>query len=295
MDRQILILITAGFRLDNLYSIAKTININYDKYSEYFDIYWLICVDQFNRFGNIDKCINYLKCTNIKYKIVNSGLNQEKNYGGALYNEPLQYLVETELNNSDNCWVYVLDDDNIVHPYFYDMFKVCLDNNFYDNKEIITTQTKFHVGHIRDINDYTFNTNNVRENKPVKIRTSEYGLFDPSGVILKYNIIKKYGMYSNEYLYDWYWLNPLLEKEYDNIIWYNYYQNSYGRHIVHTYHNGLITQDMIEPFKDKEDNVVDVIFYNQNIEYPISISILSKENQKKIYNIIENEIKKLKE
>ena len=278
-----LILITAAYRLDNLLQIAKSININYDKYNEIFNIYWLICKDQYNGFGNIQKTIEYLNTTNIKYDIIDSGLPNQKNYGGDLFNYPLQNFVKD--NNLNNPWIYILDDDNIVHPNLYKIFNICLKNDFY-NKEIITTINKWDLGHNREINKEIFllqNTNGL---------VQEWFLFDPSSVILKYNIVQKYNFYSNEFLYDFNWLNfKVLINEQDNIIWFNEYEYSYGRHIVGTYHNGLINNENINELTNNIDNLnIDILLSNLDIERPQNIPILKKETKEKILELIKQDI-----
>ena len=284
-NKQTLILMTGSYRLDHLLHIAKTININYDEYFNYFNIYWLICKDQYNEYGNIDKTLDYLNKTNINYNIKNSGKPNQPNYGGDLFNIPLQEFIEE--NQLDNPWVYILDDDNIIHPNLYKIFKICLDNNFYGNKEIITTINKWDLGHNREINKEIYLLQNTQG------LIQEWFLFDPSQVILKYNIIQKYGFYSNELLYDYYWLNfPVIASEIENTIWFNEYEYSYGRHVVGTYHNGLVKQEDIEEFLKCDINNlnIDILFSNLNIERPKNIPILSQDIKEKVIQLIKQEI-----
>jgi len=280
-----LILITGAYRLDNLLNIAKNINQYYDKYSNLFNIYWLICKDQYNGFGNIELTIDYLNNTNIKYKIIKTGKPNQPNYGGDLFNEPLkQFVNEYKL---DNPWVYILDDDNIIHPNLLKIFQVCLENNFFGNKEIITTINKWHCGHNREINKEIF----LLPSPSGWIY--EWFLFDPSSVILKYNIIEKYGFVSNEFLYDFNWLNfKVIGNEINNTIWFNEYENSYGRHIVGSYHNCLVKQEDIQKLSDVniDDLNVDILLSNFDIEYPQNVPILSSETKRKILELIKQEI-----
>lgn len=283
--KETLILLTAALRFNNLIDIAKSININYDYYNSIFNIKWLICKDQYNGFGDINKVINYLNTTNIDYVIMNSGKPNQKNYGGSLFNEPLQQYVKE--NNLNNPWVYILDDDNIIHPNFYKIFEICLDNGFYGNKEILTTINKWHCGHNREINKEICLLPNHKE------FIQEWFLFDPSAVILRYNIIKKYGYVADDFLYDFNWLNlRVIRYEQDNIIWFNEYEYSYGRHVVGTYHNGLIKYSNIEELLNSNiDNLnIDILLANLDIECPKNIPILKPETKKKIIELIKQDI-----
>ena len=280
-----LILITGAYRLNNLVKIAKTINYRYNKFINKFDIRWLICKDQYNSIGNINDVINYLSITNINYKIIESGKSGQSNYGGDLFNNPLIQYIKQE--NLDNPWIYILDDDNILHPRLFEIFSTCIDNGFFDNKEIITTTNKWHCGHNREIDKNIF----LLQNRNHWIQ--EWFLFDPSSVILKYSIIEKYGFFSNEFLYDFNWLNlNVLSHEYYNIIWFHDYDYSFGRHLVGTYHNGLVDKKEIDKFKDIDNLNIDIILYDNDVELPQMVPILSEESKQKIKDIIYEEINK---
>ena len=284
--KETLILITAALRLDNLIHIAKSINKYYNDYTKYFDIYWIICKDQYNGFGSLDNAIKYLNDTNIQYKIYNSGKPSQKNYGGDLFNEPLISFVDEY--NLDNPWVYILDDDNIIHPRLFKVFKICCENDFYGNKEIISTINKWHCGHNREISaDSIF--------RPINKTNfiDEWGLHDPSQVILRYSIIKKYNYYDCNELYDFYWLNiPILFKELENnnIIFYNDY-DAHGRHIVSSYHNGLVTKEQINNFLNENisDINIDILLQTDNVELPQNIPILNDNIKHKIIKLIKEE------
>ncbi len=285
--KETLILLTACYRFDNLLYIAKSININYDLYNNDFNIIWLICKDNNNGYGDIDKAIDYLKTTNIHYYIKDSGKPNQKNYGGDMFNLPLISLVN-ELS-LDNPWIYILDDDNIVHPNIYKIFKLCLDNNFYDDKQAIATINKWNLGHNREMYEANYLIND--RNSFIQ----EWHILDPSAVILRYSIVQKYGMYSNDFLYDFYWLNLIvLSNEGNNIIWPNMYENSFGRHIVGSYHNGLVNNyEQIKELVDKLDTTaMDILLSNLDIECPQNIPILSLEAKEKIINIIKEDILK---
>ena len=283
--KETLILLTGSMYWDNLIDVAKSINIKFDEYNNIFDIKWIICLDQYNGHGKYDNCIEYLKTTNIDYKIYKSGKPNQKNYGGSLFNEPLQQYVKE--NNLNNPWVYILDDDNIVHPNLYRIFNICLENDFYGRKEIITTINKWDTGHNREINREIYLIKNSND------LIQEWFLFDPSQVILRYSIIEKYDFILDDLLYDFYWLNmPTIENEQDNTIWFNEYEHSYGRHIIGTYHDGLVKYSNIEELVNSNiDNLnIDILLANLDIECPKNIPILKSETKKKIIELIKQDI-----
>ena len=286
--KETLILLTGTYRFNNLIHICKTIEDQYNKYIDKFDIRWLICKDKYNGFGDIEKFIAYINNTEINYQIIDTGKPNKPNYGGDLFNVPLfQYVQEQQLKNP---WVYVLDDDNILHPILLDIFERCLDNEFYEGKEIITTINKWHVGHNREIDKDIF----LKPTENDFIR--EWFIFDPSAVILRYSVIERHGFFSNEFLYDFYWLNfKVLDKEKENIIWFNDYDHSFGRHIVGSYHNCLVKEKDIERFENIDTLNIDICLYDTNIEAPQLVPMLSNESKEKILNIIREEINRYEE
>lgn len=281
-----LLLVTGTYRLYNLIKITKSINKYYDEYINKFNIEWLICIDQIHATGNIDDVINYLKTTNIKYNISYININKDKIYGGDLFNSSLEYFVMT---NNVNPWVYILDDDNLLHPSLFNTFNVCLNNSFYNNKEIILLTLKWDDTYIREINENTLgipDKNNFIEGEH---------MIDPSAVILKFNIIKKYGMFSNIYLYDFKWLNPLIreEQKLNNVIFYHYY-SGYDKGYVNSYHNAIRDLDNIKSYNENINNlIIDVHFSNMDvIKHSAYVPILSNNIKEKIYQLVLDELKK---
>lgn len=279
-----LLLITGTYRLYNLVKIAKSINKYYDEYSNKFNILWIISIDQNHAIGNINNVINYLQNTNIKYKIIYINVNNDKTYGGDLFNTVLEDYV---INSNVNPWVYILDDDNLLHPSLFNTFNVCLDNSFYDNKEIILLTLKWDDTYIREINEDILG---VRDKN--NFLQGEH-IIDPSAIIMKYSIIKKYGMFSNEYLYDFYWLNPLLQKEQklNNIIYYHYY-SGYDKGYVNAYHNGIRDIDNIKSYNEDINNlIIDVHVSNMDVtKHSAYVPILSNNIKEKIYKLILEEL-----
>jgi hypothetical protein len=279
-----LILMTGTYRLDNLLKIAKSINKYYNEYISKFNIIWLITIDKTHAIGNIENTIEYLNSTNIHYNISYVNINKDKVYGGDLFNDTLKQYV---LENNINPWVYVLDDDNLLHPSLFNTFNICLNNSFYGNKEIILLTLKWDDTYIREINEDILG---VSDNK--NFIQGEH-MIDPSATILRYNILKKYGMFPPIYLYDFKWLNPFLWKEQklNNIIFYHYY-SGYDKGYVNAYHNGIRDIDNIKSYNEDINNlIIDVHVSNMDVtKHSAYVPILSNNIKEKIYKLILEEL-----
>ena len=286
--KETLILLTGAYRFDNLIHVCKSIENLYNIYIDKFDIRWLICKDQYNGFGDFQGFIDYVNNTNINYCVIDTGKPNQKNYGGDLFNEPLkQYVSEENLNDP---WVYVLDDDNIVHPRLFEIFETCINNNFYGNKQVITTINKWNCGHNREIDSSIF----ILPDRSNFIR--EWFLFDPSALIVKYSILEKYEFFPARFLYDFEWMNlKLLYGEYTNTIWYTDYDggnNALGRHLIGSYHNALAHCENIDEYKNCNNLNLEVMLYDSSINTPLMIPVLDKETKEKIIDLIYKETEK---
>lgn len=133
---QDIIFITATLRLDNLEYLAKSIKKAKLANPE-FRIHWAICIDRYNAYsqpfaggdplsiGKVedDKLTmlaqdigqEYLDNNRIEGSVFFSGKPNQPNYGGDIFNGPLHFLKEQKFRDS-NPLVYILDDDNLVHP-----------------------------------------------------------------------------------------------------------------------------------------------------------------------------------
>ena len=281
-ERQTLILMTGCYRFDNLFHIAKTININYDKYFQRFHIYWLICKDIYNGFGNLNPTIDYLNTTHINYTIKDTGLPNQKNYGGSLFNKPLQEFVEE--NNLNNPWVYILDDDNIFHPNLYYTFNLCINNDNFKNKSGIILTKRSATTHVHEMYEANIcqylQSNNFR-----------YIWFtpDPSQVILRYNLLKENGFYADKSEYDYLSIVPIIENNKQNMIYYNDYYG-FMTDKINAYHNCLRTLNELDRFKEYDELCVDVNLQSNQENTPLNFPILSEEAKQKILNIIKEDL-----
>ena len=119
-------------------------------------------------------------------------------------------------------------------------------------------------------------------------------MVDTSAIIMKYSIIKKYGMFSNEYLYDFDWINPLLWEENDlnNIIFYVNYSFDYNAHYVNSYHNAIKDINNIESYDEDINNlIIDVHIQDMDIrKHATYVPILSNNIKEKIYELVLKEL-----
>lgn len=296
-----LILLTALYRFDNLLLLAKIVKKYVYDYSHFLDIHWLICKDAYNGVGNLDEFFEYIsqpEQQNINWTMYDSGTPAKENYGGALFNIPLQDYVEN-FKNLNNPWIYILDDDNILHPNIFETLKIFIYEN--RNEEVILLNCRFDEGFVR-----MFNKDNL--NIPGRSGWIEgIHMADPSCVIMKYNIIKKHGFVSDEFYYDFHWLGELINKELseNNIFTAQelvvYLDKFYFAEVVNSYHNHLnfIKDDKkINEIEEKGLNniCIDINFiskYTKSIFKTANFPILSTKAKEKIINIIKDEIKDL--
>ena len=144
-----LVLLTACLRFRNLYDIAKSIHDNMEDTS--LNILWVIVFDinnindmELQDFlpGFTERMSEY----GIKYELTMSGNQNQKNYGGDMFNQPL-IRIKSTLFRDKNAFVYILDDDNIIHPFLFKRIeKIASINNGEDKIYVLTC-----VGHYGEI------------------------------------------------------------------------------------------------------------------------------------------------
>lgn len=291
-----LILIIAAYRFNNLISVLRNIDRYYEKYSQKFDIYIVICKDKLNNIGSFDAAYEFLNNSSMNWLALESGHIKRTeqntgNYGGDIMNEPLKFAVD-EYFKLNNPWVYILDDDNIIHHDFFDMFLYVLDmmkvNE--DYKDILIMNMALQDGLIKEIYPYALVDEHLNSHW-----SGWSEMADPSQVIIKYDIIKKYGYYGGGFLYDFEWLNKQLlynEKQNDNIFYYTNLPN----HIVSCYHNGLHDTKELEQYVNSNIEDINIDLHIQNTKLNTDrhlFSVLSDVSKKKILDIIKNEVNEI--
>jgi hypothetical protein len=113
-----LYILTRCSRLENLLNIKKSI---FDNKNDFWNINWYIAVDN-KKIKNIPSHIlNNLQSENIKLFF---DLNSDGIYGNNLLNELLNIIDQKENN-----WIYILDDDNKLHERFLNRTSEILKTN----------------------------------------------------------------------------------------------------------------------------------------------------------------------
>lgn len=165
---------TACLKQENLVKIARSI-IESQNQNPDFSICWLIIIDQYNstlmkmsedvQQQFIMRLHKLLVDNDIQHVIEYSGKPGQKNYGGDMFNEPLKRLQNTPIVK--NSMLYILDDDNIVHPLLLPTIKRALDHGFSRGRILwLTKQSEY--GYIAEA---------VRDNAYAKInipKTNEW-------------------------------------------------------------------------------------------------------------------------
>lgn len=130
MHKNNLYILTRCSRLENLLNIKKSI---FDNKNDFWNINWYIAVDN-KKIKNIPSHIlNNLQSENIKLFF---DLNSDGIYGNNLLNELLNIIDQKENN-----WIYILDDDNKLHERFLNRTSEILKTNIC--KCIIFSQMSF--------------------------------------------------------------------------------------------------------------------------------------------------------
>lgn len=257
-----LILLTAAFRGSNLPIIAKSIGeaVTTNKYvvDNNLEVHWLVCADLthwrgenwFTLWGKLKDSYNNF---HIHFRPVQS--SGDKAYGGDIYNEPLtEYVHDHALNG--NPWIYILDDDNILHPNVL-KYVVKVNQSFID-KEIIWLTNMQRTGRIDGV-----------INEDYAMQYTKSGSFfmnfpDPSTTIYRFQLLNKYGLYATGggSDYDRSTFVPMIGGNLDKCVFATDLDTNLPHpsvQKVHAYHDGLRTEDEFEEdFQSFERGYVEV-------------------------------------
>ncbi len=249
--------------------------------------------------GGISLCIHTIlqKCaelitdltiantTNIDYIIKDSGLPNQKNYGGDLFNIPLQEVIAER--NLDDAWVYVMDDDNVLHPnLFYTFNKIINNHNIEEIYGGIILTKKSMTGHVHEMHYHSI-CHPSTDNNIISI----FNIPDPSQCILRYSFIKNNGFIPGEVNYDYKWFMPNIRNYKDQFIYYNDY-NGWFSDMINAYHNNLRHLEDIEKYINDfnyKETYIDVAIQNEDTN-PLNFPILKKETQEKILELIKEDL-----
>lgn len=255
-----LILLTACKHVENLFDIEKSIKENKERLK--LDLFWIISIDKYNSdIETITKFLpdfeNLLKQDNINYALFFSGKPNQRNYGGDMYNGPLKF-VKDKIYSNKNAFVYILDDDNIIHPFLFDRINEIAEFNG-DNDKIYVLTCVGEYGEICESNSEIF-MKQMQYDGYYRI-PFQYAL-DPSQALQTLNIVLNWEYQDRDgnichggfppsatYDIDLYPYLYFSHKEYfvchdkiDDFNWVNSKKN--------TFHNGLRKQKEIEEYLD---------------------------------------------
>jgi hypothetical protein len=188
-----LYIITPVSRIENLRKIFKSINWGYVTK-------WIIVYDK-----QIIKKNPYL-FKNTSNIVELSNLTKSSVRGSGQRNAGIEYLIKEKKNNS---FVYFLDDDNIIHPNFYNIYKK------FKNENIYTFSQQVKIRHIRQGNKF-------------KLYHIDTAMF-----VASLSIIKKIRWKMNIHETDYYFIKECLKKNKNRYVcinnvgcYYNYLSDS---------------------------------------------------------------------
>lgn len=256
-----IILLTACLKIENLFDIAKSIKENMAKTT--LNVIWAISIDAYNSDNDkVQKLIPELDALLEEYGINHvfflSGKPNQKNYGGDMFNKPLIELKKTMFKNK-NAFVYILDDDNIIHPFLFDRLNRISEFNC-DNDRIYVLTCVGEYGEVCESYKDAF----MREVVNGKHYFVPYQLaLDPSQALHTLNFImnweyvdangklKKGKMFPSESTYDVNLYYFLAKKNRDCFVCYDEIDGpKYFGIYRNSFHNGLRTKKDIEEYID---------------------------------------------
>lgn len=242
-----LILLTGAYRLNNLHQSFDSICENFAN-KEDIHVTWVICLDQYNKIGDIspivEKCKSACSFFGMGYWICPSGKEGQPNYGGDLYNDALKWVKEKQFKDCDP-WVYIFDDDNIIHPAFANSLSYVIGKSEETGKDIIWF-TKSQMGGFIDVaskrKSYAFKKYGNGERDATDLP-------DPSQILMKYSTIEDIGFFVGGLEYDrklWEFIEWNEERVLYPSDWLpvNSWRDFCGQ--VQTYHNGQISDKEIK-------------------------------------------------
>lgn len=219
-----ILLLTAAYRWDGLYRIAQSI---YEAacLNPTVKLHWIICKDHHRGSGDIESAIWYCNEHNMLYSVIDAGKSNEDidwtqprpgNFGGDMYNEPLMQVMNTYYPNEDP-WVYILDDDNLLHPMLPD---AVIKSELVSNGRRCIWLTKMRSTGVideadRDLANGVFTKHDGSWVIPMIFSP------DPSQMVIKHSLIKERGYYHPYSTYDYTWMIPLTQECEHEVIYYH--------------------------------------------------------------------------
>ena len=279
------------------YILPSIVDAN-ELYKGQVRIHWCICIDQYN------SPVEYTSDSYIRDlfdKVVSKGLQcsiytvgkpNQPNYGGDLFNEPFYDVYKeskVSFPNDGEPWFYVLDDDNILHPFVTDTLIKC--NRLHSDKKIIL-MSKYRETGITDQCPPAMAFNSHWDNSDLNFTPTQLAA-DPSQLIIRGDLINEVGGYGSGFRYDFDWCLPLCRDHKDEVFFFTDW-NPNSIDIIHCYHNGLRTLDDLNSDLNNIDTKLTAchlyIGYADESNLPKIYPIRNKELIKNILKDLKDEV-----
>ena len=284
-----IILLTALTRVKNLPTMLDSIKRSFgatekERLENGFDLLWVIVKDKYNCDGDISVFYEQLFNEGIGFYGFECGKEGQKNYGGNMYNEPLEWLFKHYCVNGTDPWIYIFDDDNIIHPLLPYFLKNAEEK--FPSKKAIWLHYEGQDGQKRITYKFTAflyvpycDGSNFLINNP-----------DPSCIIVKSSVYKEIFPLDGRVDYDYTSIRDMMQKLFseDEIIFQDdieYWKNRMG-----AFHNGISEKSFIEGTLLPEDFNISCVLqdgrWDQN-NLGSKRFVLPKEANKEIIEILE--------
>lgn len=289
-----LILITAVLRTENLLYILENLKNVFKDYKDIIEPMWVLSFDKFNaKIDNniISKITKECTESGIRISVYYQGDPNKENYGGTLFNLPLQDLKNHTYTES-NPFVYILDDDNILSLYFPKyLIKISEDHKhqvWWTN--MVDEHGSQYFSRHADALAYR---QGVGINEGYRI-IHPCASLDPSGMISKLNFILEIGGFGTTRYYDYDFMNNILQynPKFTNVV--NYQADEpwmRNKDFISstTYHNALVKRsDIEETIEDIKANSVEDSYIKVHVGCHYYIIPLNNKQLKEILKIAKN-------
>ena len=251
-----IILLSAITRPKNLPVMAESVRRVFgetesDRTENGFNITWIVVRDRYNCKGSLDEVKSGLDGCGIEFSITESGIEGKKNYGGDLFYEPLSELFRTKLDNGEDPWIYIFDDDNIIHPlmpyilkkaeHMYPGRKALWMNYFASNSTIYVIFKELAFALTNGVDgQYYFNNP------------------DPSSILVRLSVYKDFYPMNGDGDYDYTYIRPVMLNLYSRGLLTLQHDIESGYRLSAN-HNGISDRRLInEAIKNSKDLIVSV-------------------------------------
>lgn len=251
-----IILLTAVTRPKNLPIMAESVRRTFgetesDRAKNGFSITWIVVRDKYNCKGSFDDVKSELDWCGIEFSIAESGIEGKKNYGGDLFNEPLFDLFQIKLSNGIDPWIYIFDDDNILHPLMPYMLKEA--ERLYPERKALwmnylASNSTMHV---------------IFRQLAFALTNGEDGAYflnnpDPSSILVRLSVYKEFYPMNGDGDYDYNYIRPIMLNLYSRGLLTIQHDIEYGYRLSAN-HNGISNRNLVnEAIKNSKDLIISV-------------------------------------